>query len=72
MWAGGLMGLVDGELETYVLSLVREDLRQPGDQDVYDKVLADLAGQGLHVDPHEVRAQMDLCLAQARQEVSPG
>jgi hypothetical protein len=72
VWAGGLMGLVDGDLETYVLSLVREDLRHPGDQDVYDKVLADMAAKGLHVDPHEVRAQMDRCLAQAREEVAPG
>ena len=71
-WAGGLMGLTGGELETYVLSVMRADLRAPGDADVYDKVLTDLAHKDVHIDPHEVRTQMDRFLAEARGNSSGG
>ena len=65
-WAGGLMGLKDGDLEAYVLTVIKADLREAGDSDVYDKVLADLAGRGVPIDPREVRRQMALCLVEAR------
>ncbi|WP_158916150.1 DUF1476 domain-containing protein [Caulobacter sp. S45] len=69
LWAGGLMGLQDGELETYILSLVRADLRDPGDEDVYRKVLTDLAANNVDIHPHAVREHLDQCLAQARADV---
>ncbi|MGC1305126.1 MAG: ATPase inhibitor subunit zeta [Caulobacteraceae bacterium] len=69
LWAGGLMGLKDVELENYVLSLVRADLREAGDHDVYEKVLSDLADKGVDILPQAVRDQMDLFLAQARSDL---
>jgi hypothetical protein len=69
LWAGGLMGFKDVELENYVLSLVRADLRDPGDHEVYEKVLSDLVDKGVDILPQAVRDQMDLFLAKARTEV---
>ncbi len=69
LWAGGLMGLKDVELENYVLSLVRADLREGGDHEVYEKVLSDLADKGVDIMPQAVREQMDQFLAKARDEV---
>lgn len=69
LWAGGLMGFKDVELENYVLSLVRADLREGGDHEVYEKVLSDLADKGVDIMPRAVRDQMDVFLAKARAEV---
>jgi hypothetical protein len=69
VWAGELMGLKDGALEDYVLSVMRADLQDPNGDEVYQKVLVDLAHKGVHVSPHEVRAQIDQLMAKAREQV---
>ena len=69
VWAGGLIGLKDDALETYVLSVMRADLREAHGDDVYQKVVVDFAGHGVAVTPHEVRVELDRLMDQARQEV---
>ena len=69
LWAGEHLGLTGDALENYVLSVMRADLRHPGDDDVHQKVLADLADKGVHIHTHEVRERMDDFLMQARREV---
>jgi hypothetical protein len=66
-WAAALMGMSAEETEAYVLSVVRADLRDAGDQDVHDKVLSDLAAKGVKVAPHEVRDHLDRFTLQARE-----
>jgi hypothetical protein len=68
-WAGGLMGFSAEETDAYVVTVVRADLREAGDQDVHDKVLADLAGKGVKVAPHEGRDQLDRFTLQAREDL---
>ena len=72
MGAGGLMGLQDAALEDYVLSILRADLREAGDADVYNKVLSDLAAKGVRIEPQEVRRQMEAFLTQARSQRDTG
>ena len=72
LWAGERLGLSGDDLENYVLSVMRADLREPGDHDVYQKVLADLADKDAHVRPQDVRERMDAFLIQARAEVQAG
>lgn len=69
LWAGGLMGLTGDALENYVLSVMRADLAEPGDQDVHRKLVADLSAARVGVSAAEVRTRMDALLAQARIEV---
>lgn len=71
-WAGQKLGLSGEALETYVKSVMRADLREPGDEDVFQKVLADLAEKGVEVLPHELRERMDALLVEARKEISEG
>jgi hypothetical protein len=72
LWAGERMGLTGEALAEYAASIVRVDLREPGDKDVFQKVLADLAENGVEVLPHELRARMDELLIAARAEVLEG
>ena len=68
-WAGGLMQLKPAQMEDYVKSVVRADLAQPNTEEVYTKLLADLAGAGVNVRPQEVREQIVKLTEEARQQV---
>lgn len=72
LWAGERMGLTGKSLEDYALSVMRADLRDRGDDDVWSKVTADLAAAGVKFLPHEVRTRMDQLLNQAREEIKAG
>ena len=71
-WAGTKLGLVDRELGDYVTAVFREDLKHPGDQDVFDKVKADFAAKGVDVTDAELRSKMDDLLLQAQAELAAG
>lgn len=72
LWAAQLLGIDGAEAEAYAKSVVSADFEKPGDDDVLQKVLADLAGKSVEVLPHELRAKMDEFLQAARLEVKEG
>ena len=65
-WAGEKLGLTGDALQAYVSSIVRADLREAGDGDVYEKIVADFAEKGLDILPSEVRAHMDAAFEAAK------
>ena len=71
-WAGARMGLADRELGDYVTAVWRADLKHPGDEDVYDKVMADLQAKGATISGAELRAKMEALLNEARAELAAG
>jgi hypothetical protein len=68
-WAARLMGLEGQAVEDYAVSIVREDLREPGDDDVFRKLHNDLTASGVQVTDSAIRTEMDRQLAQAREEI---
>ena len=64
-WAGAKMGLSGAELEDYVKAVRKADLAEKGDEDVFDKVKADLSAKGVAVSDAEIRTFMAEALAQA-------
>ena len=72
LWAGERMGLSGEALTAYAESVIRADMKEPGDEDVFQKVLADLAEKNVEVLPHELRARMDDFLAAARAALMAG
>jgi hypothetical protein len=72
LWAGAKMNLTGEALEAYVLSVVRADLRHTGPEDVYTKVLTDLADKGVAVAPRDLRQKMIELAAVARHDVHEG
>lgn len=69
-WAAGLMGLTT--VDEYARAVVKSDFEQPGDEDVYRKVMQDLEGSGLGVRESELRSKMDELLAVAREQIKNG
>jgi hypothetical protein len=71
-WAAGLMGLEGAHVEDYVKAVVRSEVEQPGEEDVFRKLGLDLKAAGVHVTDTEIRSRMDELLAQAREQIRTG
>ncbi|MBE7217564.1 MAG: DUF1476 domain-containing protein [Caulobacteraceae bacterium] len=71
-WLGEKLGYEGETLENYVLSVWRADLKEPGDADVFGKLMADAQANGLELSEGDLRAKMQECLAAARREVAEG
>ena len=67
LWAAGLMGLEGEAAADYARSIVVEDLKEAGDDDVHRKVKADLEAKGLSSDG--LRAKMEELLIEAKAQL---
>lgn len=66
-WAAAKMGLSETDSAAYAASVVREDLKEAGDEDVVRKLVADLAAHG--ATEADVRAALAEAEADARKQV---
>ena len=71
-WVAGLMGLNGDAAEDYAKSVVIADLEQPGVEDLFRKVRADLDLHAVQLSDHQIRAKMDECLVEAREQIKAG
>lgn len=68
-WAAGLMGLSGEKAEAYAKSVVKADFEEAGDEDVFRKLKADLAGAGVDQSDHQIRRHMDEYMAEAIRQI---
>jgi hypothetical protein len=61
--------LSGSEADAYALAVVDADFQRPGDDDVMEKVHADLNAKGIEISEHLVRKQMDELLAVAIKQI---
>ena len=69
LWAAEKMGLSGDAADAYAKAVVIEDLKEVGDEDVYRKVSADLAGKGADVPEDELRRRMQEFLIEAKAQI---
>lgn len=69
VWAAELMGLSGAEAEAYSKDLVREDLKEAGDDDVFRKLRADFDAKKVEQSDHQIRRTMDEMFAKAVAEI---
>ena len=67
LWAAEILGKSEAEAEAYATKLLREDFKQPGDEDVFAMLRADI---GHLIDDLTLRAKMDELFARAKAEVA--
>lgn len=69
IWAAEKMGL-DGEAaQAYAKTVVIEDLKEVGDDDVYRKIAADLEAKGAGIPEGELRRRMQALLTEAKAQI---
>lgn len=66
LWAAGLLGKSGDAAAEYAKEVVRADFEEAGDEDVFRKVKADLAGKA---DDATIRARMAECMAEAKAQL---
>ena len=66
-WAAELKGLDHEKTEQYIKEVVKSDLQESGDEDVFRKLKADLEGI---VDDQDIRSKMKECLQSAKDKLS--
>ena len=69
LWAAGVMGKAGSDAEAYAKEVVQADFDKPGDSDVVEKLMKDLAAAGKPSDEHTVRKQSERLFAEAKQQV---
>src|ERR1700758_849559 len=68
-WAGAQLGLAETQIEAYRETLIRADLEEAGDEDVFRKLRADFDAKGVKVSDHQIRREMEELLARAVRDV---
>ena len=59
LWAAGLMGKSGADAEAYAKEVVVADFEKPGDSDVIEKLVKDLAAAGKPMEDHTIRKQAE-------------
>ena len=68
-WVAERLGKTGAEAEDYARSVILADFSEPGDEDVFRKVRADLDPS---IPDRDIRAKMDELMAQAVNEIRSG
>lgn len=69
LWAAGVMGKSGADAEAYGKEIVAADFEKPGDQDVIDRLMKDLAAAGKPTEEHTIRKHSERLLIDAKQQI---
>lgn len=68
-WAADLMGLKGDEATAYSKELIKEDLKEAGDDDVFRKLRADFDAKKIEQSDHQIRRTLNEMMAKAVEEI---
>jgi len=71
-WAAAKLGIMEAALQEYVRSVLRADLEEKGDNDVFRKIRKDFDEAGVKVSDAEIRRMMGEFLAKAVADIESG
>ena len=69
VWAAEKLGLSGPAVQDYCNDVVKSDLEEAGDMDVFRKVRKDLDEKSIQISDDELRQYMDQFLLQAKEEI---
>ncbi len=69
LWAAERMGMQGADAEAYAKECVLADFEEPGEEDVFRKVMEDLKKADAPVSEHDMRRKMAGLVETAREEV---
>lgn len=70
LWVAEQLGLSGAEADTYAKSVVHADFEKPGEEDVLEKVMADLSAKGVQISEHALRKRLADFAQIARQQIA--
>ena len=69
-WIADRLKKIDKDKEDYILEVIKSDMAEPGDKDVFRKVKNDLSQGGFNNIDEEIRNKMDEFMEVAKKAVS--
>jgi hypothetical protein len=69
LWAADKMGLSGDEAQAYAREVIKADLAEPGDEDVFRKVRADFDAKGVDQSDHQIRRIIGEMMAEAVRQI---
>jgi len=69
-WTANRLKKTDKDKEDYILEVIKSDMAEPGDEDVFRKVKNDLSQGGFNNIDEEIRNKMDEFMEVAKKNVS--
>ena len=69
LWAAEKMGLTGEEAQAYAREVIKADLAEPGDEDVFRKVRADFDAKGIDQSDHQIRRIIGEMMAEAVRQI---
>jgi hypothetical protein len=69
LWAAEKMGLIGDEAQAYAREVIKADLAEPGDEDVFRKVRADFDAKGVDQSDHQIRRIIGEMMAEAVRQI---
>ena len=70
LWMAEHLGLEGADADAYAKQVIASDFEKPGDEDVFEKVWADVQGKGLDLSEDQVRQRMRALLEVAREQIT--
>lgn len=69
-WAAELLGKSGDEISAYALEVIKSDMEEAGDDDVFRKVKQDFISAGVEMADETLRERMDVLLTEARAQIA--
>jgi hypothetical protein len=69
LWAAEKLGLSGEEAQAYAREVVKADLLEPGDEDVFRKIRADFDAKGVDQSDHQIRSRIGEMMAEAVSQI---
>ena len=69
LWAAEKMGIEGEAADSYAREVVKADLEEPGDEDVFRKIRGDFDDKGVEQSDHQVRRTMEELMSEAVRQI---
>jgi hypothetical protein len=69
LWVAEMLGLSGDEAQSYAREVVKADLAEPGEEDVFRKVRGDFDAKGVDQSDHQIRRMMGDLMAEAVHQI---
>ena len=62
------LGTPEKEKQNYIQEIIKADMEEPGQEDVFRKIKRDLQASSINIDDSEIRSQMEKALLRAKED----
>lgn len=69
LWVAKRLGKEGDEASQYALEVIKSDMEEEGDDDVFRKIKQDLIAGGINLSDTDIRERMDVFLTEARTQL---